>query len=110
MTISLEDNPASHDGQNVFTFEIRFSEEFALSFKTLKFHALTVTGGSAKKALRMNEPSNIPWRIMVQPDSNGDVTIVLPTTTDCDDQGAVCTGDGRMLSNSLDFTVSGPGG
>ena len=110
LTVSLEDNPASHDGQNVFTFEIRFSEEFALSFKTLKFHALTVTGGSVKKAQRMNEPSNIPWRITVQPDSNGDVTIVLPTTTDCDDQGAICTGDGRMLSNSLDFTVSGPGG
>ena len=110
LTISLEDNPASHDGQNVFTFEIRFSEEFALSFRVLKLHAFTVTGGSVKKALRMNEPSNILWRITVQPDSNGDVTIVLPTTTDCDDQGAICTGDGRMLSNSLDFTVSGPGG
>ena len=110
LTVSLEDNPASHDGQNVFTFEIRFSEEFALSFRVLKLHAFTVTGGSVKKAQRMNEPSNIPWRITVQPDSNGDVTIVLPTTTDCDDQGAICTGDGRMLSNSLDFTVSGPGG
>ena len=109
LTVSLSNNPATHNGTDVFTFEIRFSEEFNLSFTTLKVHAFTVTGGSVKKAQRMDKPSNIPWRITVQPDSNGDVTIVLPTTTDCDDHGAICTGDGRMLSNSLDFTVSGTG-
>ena len=39
------------------------------------------------------------------------VTVVLPVTTNCDDQGAICTKDdsGRKLSNSLSFTVSGPG-
>ena len=26
----------------------------------------------------------------------------------CDAPGAICTGDGRKLSDSLDFTVSGP--
>ena len=31
-------------------------------------------------------------------------------TTDCSSQGAICTGDGRMLSNELTFTVNGPGG
>ena len=31
LTVNLEDKPTSHDGTNVFTFEIRFSEEFALS-------------------------------------------------------------------------------
>ena len=30
------------------------------------------------------------------------------TTTDCNATGAVCTGDGRKLSNRLEFTVSGP--
>ena len=36
---------------------------------------------------------------------------VLPVTTNCDDQGAICTKDdsGRKLSHSLSFTVSGPG-
>ncbi len=56
----------------------------------------------------MDKPSNIKWRIMVRPDSNEDVTIVLPATTDCEAQGAICTEDGRKLSNSLVFTVSGP--
>ena len=63
-----------------------------------------------KKAKRREKGSNIGWTITVKPDSNADVTIVLPATTDCDDQGAICTGDGRKLSNRLEFTVTGPGG
>ena len=112
LTVSLENKPTSHNGTNVFTFEIRFSEEFALSYKTLKFHAFNVTGGSVKKAQRLQkEPqSNIGWKITVQPDGDGDVTVVLPVTTDCESTGAICTEDGRMLSNKVEFTVSGPGG
>ena len=110
LTVSLENNPATHNGTDVFTFEIRFSEEFPLSFRTLKFHALQVTGGTVKKALRVDNSSDIHWRITVRPDANGNVTIVLPVTNDCDDQGAICTRDGRKLSNGLEFTVVGPGG
>ena len=104
--------PTSHDGSSEFTFEIEFSEEFGLSYKTLKFHAFNVTGGSVEKAQRTDKPSNIPWLITVKPQGNGDVTITLPATTNCGDQGAICTKDdsGRKLSNSLSFTVSGPGG
>ena len=101
--------PATHDGSSEFTFEIEFSEEFGLSYVTLKNHAFNVTGGSVEKAQRTDKPSNIPWRITVKPQDNGDVTIELPATTDCGAQGAICTGDGRKLSNSLNFTVSGPG-
>ena len=110
LTVSLEDRPSSHDGSSDFTFEIRFSEEVKLSYKTLRDHVLNVTGGSVKKAQRTDKPSNIPWRITVRPDGNGDVVIELPATTDCDAQGAICAkdGSGRMLSNSLSFTVSGP--
>ena len=101
--------PTSHDGSSEFTFEIEFSEEFGLGYATLRDHAFNVTGGSVERAQRTDKPSNIPWRITVKPQGNGDVTIELPATTDCDTQGAICTGDGRKLSNSLSFTVSGPG-
>ena len=101
--------PASHDGSSAFTFEIEFSEEFGLSYRTLKFDALNVTGGSVEKAQRTGKPSNIPWRIEIKPQGAGDVTIELPATTDCDAGGAICTGDGRKLSNPLSFTVTGPG-
>ena len=102
--------PTNHDGSSEFTFEIEFSEEFGLSYVTLRDFAFTETGGEVRKAQRMDKPSNIRWLITVEPQGNGDVTIVLPVTTDCNADGAICTGDGRKLSNSLSFTVSGPGG
>ena len=109
LTVSLENSPATHNGTDVFSLEIRFSEEFPLSYRTLKFHALQVTGGTVTKAQRVDNSSD-HWRITVRPDADGNVTIVLPVTDDCDDQGAICTGDGRKLSNSLESTVAGPGG
>ena len=39
---------------------------------------------------------------------NHDITVTLPATTDCDAEGAICTEDGRMLSNELVLTVGGP--
>ena len=108
LTASVENAAASHDGENVFTFELRFSEEFSLSYKTLRDHAFTVNGGRVTNAQRLEQGSDIGWRITVRPDGNGDVTIVLPETTDCDAQGAICTEDGRMLSHRLELTVSGP--
>ncbi len=108
LTALIENAAASHDGEGVFTFELRFSEEFGISYKTLRDHAFTVTGGRVLKAKRIEQGSNIGWRITVRPDGNGDVTIVLPETTDCEAQGAICTEDGRMLSTELVLTVSGP--
>ena len=113
LTVSLENAATSHNGTDVFTFEIRFSEQFGLSYKSLRDDAFTVVGGEVKKAQRMARDSDTPntwWLITVEPDGNGDVTITLPATTDCTDDGAICTEDGRMLSNRLEFTVSGPGG
>ena len=109
LTATIHDAADSHDGQTAFTFELRFSEEFYISYKTLQDHAFTVTGGEVIKASRLNPPSNVGWEITVQASGNEIVTIVLPITTDCTATGAVCTPDGRMLSNRLEFTVSGPG-
>ena len=108
LTVSLANNPASHNGTDVFTFQIRFSEETRLSFRTLRDQAFTVTGGTVKKAKRQVKGSNMGWTITVEPDSNAAVEIVLPTTTDCATTGAICTGEGRKLSNRLEFRVSGP--
>ena len=108
LTALIENAAASHDGESVFTFELRFSEEFGISYKTLRDHAFTVTGGTVKKAQRLEQGSDIGWRITVRPNSDGQVTITLPITEDCDAQGAICTDDGRMLSHRLELTVSGP--
>ena len=114
LTASIHDEPSSHDGQSEFTFELQFSEEPKedFSYKTLRDHAFTVTRGTVKGdkvdgARRLVSGSNIGWLIKIRPTSNGDVTIVLPITEDCDAQGAICTDDGTMLSSPLEFTVSG---
>ena len=111
-TASIHDAPQSHDGQNAFTFELRLSEapKQGFSYKTLRDHAFTVTGGEVFKARRLEKGKNVRWEIHVRPDSSGNVTIVLPITEDCDAQGAICTGDGRMLSERVELIVSGPGG
>ena len=112
LTASVESAPPSHNGSDEFRIRIAFSEEpkTGFSYTTMRDHAFTVTGGSVKGARRLEPPSNVGWEVSVKPDSNGDVTIVLPVTTDCAAQGAICTGDGRPLSNRLEITVSGPSG
>ena len=113
LTAAIHDAPESHDGEKKFTFELRFSEDPKedFSYKTLRDHAFTVTRGTVAGARRLDGDSdtrNIKWEISVTPDSNADVTVELPATTDCDAQGAICTEDGTMLSSSLKFTVKGP--
>ena len=110
LTASVSVVPDSHDGH--FTFELRFSEtpRKRFSYKIMRDQAFTVTGGEVIKARRLAPKSNVGWEIHVRPDGNGPVTIVLPVTTDCTAEGAICTEDRRPLSNRLEITVSGPGG
>ena len=108
LTASFSNMPATHNG-SAFTFDLTFSEEFGISYVTLRDDAFSVTDGEVTSARRLTQGSNIRWTITVTPDSAADVTIVLPVTTDCNANGAVCTADGRKLSNRLEFTVSGPG-
>ena len=110
LTAGVHNTPASHDGAASFTFELRFSEtpKDDFSYKTLRDHAFTVTGGEVVQARRLEPGKNIRWEITVQPSGNADLTIVLPATTDCDAPGAVCTEDGTMLSQRVELTVSGP--
>ena len=106
LTISLKTAaPATHDGSAVFTFDIEFSENFPLSYVTLRDHAFNVTNGNIRMARRADAPSNILWTIHVKPTGNADVRIQLPATSKCSSMGAICTQDGRKLSTSLDFTA-----
>ena len=100
-TASVSIVPESHDG-TVFTFELRFSEtpRKRFSYKIMRDLAFTVTGGEVTGARRLAPRSNVGWEIHVRPDGNGPVTIVLPVTTDCTAEGAICTNDRRPLSGS----------
>ena len=110
LTAQFLDTPGSHDGQSEFTFELRFSEtpRRGFTYKTLRDHAFTEDGGTVTRAKRITKGSNLRWQITVEPDGDGQVVITLPVTGDCAAEGAICTRDGRMLSNELVLTVSGP--
>ena len=107
LTASFEDEAETHNGADSFTLRIEFSEAIFISYKTLRDHSLDLTDGSVTGARRVNGSSSL-WEITVEPDSGADVTITLPVTTDCGDQGAVCTSDGRKLANEVKLTVTGP--
>ena len=111
LTAAVHAKPSSHDGSTAFTFELRLSENIEnLSYTTLHEHAFTVTEGSVSKARRLKAGKNVRWEITVTPSSNADVTIALNATTNCTAEGAICTDDGRMLSEPLEITVGGPSG
>ncbi len=98
--------PASHTGA-AFTFTLNFSEDVdGLGFRTVR-GAFDTTGASVTKSKRQTRGSNESWTITVQPSSATDpVAITLPRTTDCNASGAICTSDGRPLSNSLTDEVA----
>ena len=96
LTASAHDGPSSHNGQDAFTFELRFSEDPKpdFSYTTVRDHAFTVTGGSVTYVRRLEPGKNVRWEITVAPGSSAAVTIALNATTDCSAQGAICTEDG----------------
>ena len=107
---TIHDQPSSHNGQDPFTFELRLSEspKESFSYKTVRDHAFTVTGGRVNQARRLEPGKNVRWEITVAPGSGADVTLSLRSTTDCSTQGAICTEDGRKLSGKLQLDVPGP--
>ena len=109
LTATFSNVPTSHSGSGEFTFDLAFSENLELSYITLRDHAFTEDDhGPVTRAQRKVQGSNQTWTITVEPSGNGAITITLPATTDCTAAGAICTSDGRKLSNSTTVTIPGP--
>ena len=103
--------PANHDGSSTFTIRLNFSEHFSISYTTVRDHALEVANGEVINAARVDrdgDERNRRWTITIEPSNDNDVEIAIAATTDCEDDGAICTPDGRMLSSELTLTVEGP--
>ena len=104
---SFSNMPDTHNGSE-FTFDLAFSEDFPLSYVTLRDDAFTVDGGNVENAQRKVPGSNQTWTITVKPLGAGTISITLPETTDCNATGAICTDDERKLSNSTPASIAGP--
>ena len=107
LTASITNMPATHNG-STFTFDLSFSENVKAGYERIRDDAFTISGGDVKNAQRKAQGSNQSWTITVEPDGNGRISITLPETTDCDATGAICTYDGRKLSNSTPASIPGP--
>ncbi|MCY3812050.1 MAG: leucine-rich repeat domain-containing protein, partial [Gammaproteobacteria bacterium] len=110
LTARLHDVPREHGGTDrEFSFGLEFSEALApLPAARLRDEALRATNATVRQAKRVVKGETGRWTITVAPDAVADVTVTLAATTDCGAAGALCTEDGRGLSNSVSATVAGP--
>ena len=108
LTARFEGMPAEHDGESAFTLRIAFSEPLSwMNGRRLREAVVAVSGGRATKADRVNRRRDL-WQLTVEPDSLADVTVTLAAGAACDSPAAVCTKDGRALSQGISTTVRGP--
>ena len=105
LTGEFKEAPDKHDG-NSFTLRLQFGEDISMGFQAFIDYSLKVTGGRATRASRVNNRNDL-WSISITPDSRQAVTVRVPHNLPCTIPGAICTFDGRRLSNRLEHTVVG---
>ncbi len=108
LTAEMRQVPGTHDGSSAFQFALRFSEDVKNRREDIIGGALTVVGGSITDASQRNEPSHRVWQVTVRPDGAEPVSITLQANRDCETSGAVCTEDGRELSQTITKVIAGP--
>ena len=107
LTARFASVPGHEGAGTAATLRLEFSAPVSTSYATLRDESFAVTDGTVRNALRVDGRSDL-WDIEIAPDSDADVGVALPETTDCAASGAVCAADGRRLSHRLEATVAGP--
>ena len=104
LTAAFANVPSEHDG-TAFTFDLALSEApgagnvpVAASFKVAPGTA-SVSGSGTRYTVTVTPKAANAWK---------DVTITLAGGRACGEAGAVCTADGRSVSNTSSVTVGGP--
>ena len=114
--------PGRHDGSKRIKIRVAFSEAVDESPENVGEHGVDVEGGEVTSARPVdgNAPGGaarkgtrsaggqVVWEFEIEPDSDGDVTVSLEAGRPCDEPGAICTADGRALSEGISTTVRGP--
>ena len=106
LTAAFGELPPWHTGES-FTVMLDFSEEFAVTADRIRA-GLTVTGGSVTGVTPAVEGETRSWNIVVTPSTAADaVTLALAPQASCDEEGAICTADGRPVSVAVEVEVPG---
>ncbi|MCY3814170.1 MAG: sulfatase-like hydrolase/transferase [Gammaproteobacteria bacterium] len=107
LTASFSSAPASHDGSKAFRVRLSFSAALLKGSELQIRRALWVTRGAAKTILQVESRLDL-WEVEIKPAGTDAVTMSLASTGSCGDRAAICTADGRALSNEPSVTVDGP--
>ena len=104
LTAAFENVPSEHDG-TAFTFDLTLSEApgagnlpVPASFKVAPGKA-SVSGSGTRYTVTVTPKRANAWK---------DVTVTLAGGRACAEAGAICTADGRSVSNTSTTTVGGP--
>ena len=105
LTARLQATVAEHDGETPFMVELVLSESLDSGSRWPSAASFKVKGGSVESVRRFR-----PYRYQfhVKPKSWKDVTVTLAGGRACSEEGAICTPDGRSVSNTSTLTVGGP--
>ena len=114
-------SPEQHDGSKRVTVKVAFSEPIDETPEGLRNHGVRVEGGEVTAVHREGgQPGagtrsaggpasgQVVWVIEIQPTSAEDLTLSLGGGRPCHEAGAICTADGRTLSEGISTTVKGP--
>ena len=109
LTARFVDMPSEHRGEGGFRFQVAFSEDIGISYRSLREDAFAVSGGRVTGGKRVDGRRD-RFEMTVRPESFADVRIALAAGRDCAVSGAICTkGEPRRrLTNALSATVRGP--
>ena len=123
----FEAPPERHDGKKRVKVQVAFSEPVDGTPENVGEHGVDVEGGrvtsvspvggdardgagtrSAGGRNAGGEDREVVWEFEIEPDSDGDLTVTLEAGRPCGEPGAICTADGRALSEGISTTVEGP--
>ena len=110
----FESPPERHDGKKRVKVQVAFSEPIDGTPENVGEHGVDVEGGRVTSVRPVGgrnagrEDREVVWEFEIEPDSNGDVTVSLDAGRPCGEPGAICTADGRSLSEGISTTVEGP--
>ena len=103
------DEPVSHDGENAFTVRLEFTQDVEISPEDLRDHVLSARGGTVTGVSRVDGAKDL-FEVTVEPDGEGLVSVLLvPASSTCTDEGAVCTAGAVALTGLYATGVRGPG-
>ena len=119
--------PERHDGTNRVQVRVAFSEPVEESPEEVGAHGVEVEGGEVTSASAVGgdapggagtrsaggrnaggDDREVVWEFEIEPDSDADLTVTLVAGRPCGEPGAICTADGRALSEGISTTVEGP--